>query len=64
MESPDSFRFGLVAGRFSLDADSFVGNRGANECMRVVGVEGSSAANVSVVGEDTEMEILGSARGG
>lgn len=61
IESPDSFRLGLVAGRISLDADSFVGNFGVNECMRAVGVEGSSVANVSIVGEDTEIEMLGSA---
>lgn len=60
MESPDSFRLGLVAERFSLEADNFVGNFGANECMRIVGVKGSSAVNVSVVGEDTEIEMLGS----
>lgn len=61
IESPDSFRLGLVAGRISLDADSFVGNFGVNECMRAVGVKGSSVVNVSIVGEDTEMEMLGSA---
>lgn len=63
MESPDPFRLGLVAERVSLEADSFVGNLGVNECMRAVGVKGSSAVNVSVVGEDTEIEILGSAWG-
>jgi hypothetical protein len=61
IESPDPFLLGLGE-RPSLEADSFVGNLGVKDCIRGFGVGGESSGKTkpSEVGEETDMDILGS----
>lgn len=61
IESPDPFLLGLGE-RPSLEAESFVGNLGAKDCIRAFGVGGESSGKTkpSEVGEETDMDILGS----
>jgi hypothetical protein len=59
-ESPDPFLLGLLGEKPSLEAESFVGSLGVNECIRALGVGGSSTGKVPVVGEEMEMDIIDS----
>lgn len=45
-----------------MEVDSFVGNLGAKACIRAFGVGGESSGKTkpSEVGEETDMDILGS----
>ena len=45
-----------------MEADSFVGSLGAKDCIRAFGVSGESSDKTkpSEVGEETDMDILGS----
>lgn len=62
IESPDPFLLGVLGERPSLEADNFVGNLGAKDCIRAFGVGGESSGKTkpSEVGEETDMDILGS----
>ena len=45
-----------------MEEDNFVGNLGAKECIRAFGVGGESSGTtkLSEVGEETDMDIMGS----